>query len=202
MNSQTLPEKDGRELAFCLYFWGLLSEPLHVRPVQYLPVSENSTRLWLSEIPCWKSFPANFDAAGKLFPDFPAARHAIPAKFSAFSGKENGCWKIGRLRERSWIFSSETATAFLSFSECRKYREKLKHSLLKGSFDKRVRIDWPVPLPVGNYLVSARKCISITQHAANTLKLGKSPNLVACFAAAHRQRFRIVKVSLRYRRSP
>ena len=27
--------------------------------------SENSRRLWLSEIPCWKGFPANFDAAGK-----------------------------------------------------------------------------------------------------------------------------------------
>ena len=53
--------------------------------------SENSRRLWLSEIPCWKSFPATFDAAGKFFTDFPAA---IPAKVWAFSGKENGCWKI------------------------------------------------------------------------------------------------------------
>ena len=59
------------------------------------PLSENSRRLWLSEIRCWKSFPANFDAAGKLFPDVPAARNAIPAKVRAFSGKENGCWKIG-----------------------------------------------------------------------------------------------------------
>ena len=42
-----------------------------------------------------ESFPANFDAAGKSFPDFPTARNAIPAKVSAFSGKENGCWKIG-----------------------------------------------------------------------------------------------------------
>ena len=60
--------------------------------------SENSRRLWLSEIPCWKSFPANFDAAGKVFPDFPAARNAIPAKVWAFSGNEisNGGWKIGR----------------------------------------------------------------------------------------------------------
>ena len=32
--------------------------------------SENSRRLWLSEIPCWKGFPANFDAAGKFFPIF------------------------------------------------------------------------------------------------------------------------------------
>ena len=32
--------------------------------------SENSRRLWLSDIPCWKSFPANFDAAGKFCTDF------------------------------------------------------------------------------------------------------------------------------------
>ena len=58
--------------------------------------SESSRRLWLSEIPCWKGVPANFDAAGKFFTDFPAARNAIPAKVWAFSGKENGCLKIGR----------------------------------------------------------------------------------------------------------
>ena len=28
------------------------------------------------------------------FPDFPAARNAIPAKVWALSGKEDGCWKI------------------------------------------------------------------------------------------------------------
>ena len=60
-----------------------------------LKQSENSRTLWLSEIRCWKSFPANFDAAGKLLPDFPAVRNAIPAKVWAFSGKENGCWKVG-----------------------------------------------------------------------------------------------------------
>ena len=48
----------------------------------------------LTEIRCWKSFPAKFDAPGKLFTDFPAARNAIPAKVWAFSRKENGCWKI------------------------------------------------------------------------------------------------------------
>ena len=57
--------------------------------------SENSRRLWLSKIRCWKSFPANFDAAGKLLTNFPAAQSAIPAKVWAFSGKDNGCWKIG-----------------------------------------------------------------------------------------------------------
>ena len=57
--------------------------------------SENSRRLWLSEIPCWKSFPTNFGAAGEFFTDIPAAPNAIPAKLWAFSGKDNGCWKIG-----------------------------------------------------------------------------------------------------------
>ena len=56
-------------------------------------VSENSRRLWLSEIPCWKSFPANFDAAGKFFTDFPAARNAMPATVWAFSGKEMAAGK-------------------------------------------------------------------------------------------------------------
>ena len=81
--------------------------------------SENSKRLWLSEIPCWKGFRANFDAAGKLvFPDFPAARPAIPAKLRALSGKENGCWTIGpAFGNAPGFFSSETATAFLSLSE-------------------------------------------------------------------------------------
>ena len=52
---------------------------------------------------CGKGFPANFNAAGKLFPDFPAARMLL--------------LQNQPLRERSWICSSETATAFLSFSE-------------------------------------------------------------------------------------
>ena len=46
-------------------------------------------------IPCWNIVPANFEAAGKFFTDVPAASNAIPAKVSAFSGKENGCWKVG-----------------------------------------------------------------------------------------------------------
>ena len=32
--------------------------------------SENSRRLLLSEIPCWKGFPSNFDGAGKSSPIF------------------------------------------------------------------------------------------------------------------------------------
>ena len=51
-------------------------------------LSENSRRLWLSEIHAFKGFPANFDAAGERFPDFPAARNAIPAKVWALSGKK------------------------------------------------------------------------------------------------------------------
>ena len=42
-----------------------------------------------------ETFSGKFQHAGKLFSDFPAAPNAIPAKFGAFSGKENGCWKIG-----------------------------------------------------------------------------------------------------------
>ena len=42
-----------------------------------------------------EGFSFNFDAAGKLFPDFPAARDAIPAKVCAFFSKENTCWKVG-----------------------------------------------------------------------------------------------------------
>ena len=78
----------------------------------------NSRRLWLSKIRCWKSFPANFDAAGKLLPDFPAAQNAIPAKvLGIFRQGKLLLEHRPRLRERFWIFSSETATAFLSFSE-------------------------------------------------------------------------------------
>ena len=55
-------------------------------------VSENSRRLWLPEIPCWKSFSANFDAAGKFFTAFPAARNAILAKVWAFSVRALPPW--------------------------------------------------------------------------------------------------------------
>ena len=74
--------------------------------------SENSRRLWLSKIPCWKSFRANFDAAGKFLTDFPAARNAIPAKVWALSGKENGCWKIGRAFGKAAGFSLRIQTRF------------------------------------------------------------------------------------------
>ena len=54
-----------------------------------------------------------------------AVRNSLLEKFS---GKFWRCWKIldyfssrPRLRERSWIFSSETATTFLSFSERRDF---------------------------------------------------------------------------------
>ena len=120
---------------FRLHFQNSPCGELSSKPPEYLekvplwlfPFSENSRRLWLSEIRCWKSFPANFDAAGKFFTDFPAAPNAIPAKVWAFfrQGKrllENR----PRLRERSWTFASETATAFLSFSD----NQTPGHSLL------------------------------------------------------------------------
>ena len=42
-------------------------------------LSENSRRLWLSEIRCWKSSPAYVDAAAKFFTDFPAGKLASPS---------------------------------------------------------------------------------------------------------------------------
>ena len=81
--------------------------------------SENSSRLWLSAIPCWKSFPANFEAAGQFFTDFPAAPNGKCYPSQGLGSFRQGKWLLEnrpRLRERSWIFSSETATALLSFS--------------------------------------------------------------------------------------
>ena len=79
-----------------------------------------------------KVFPGNFAAAWKFFPDFPAARHAIPAKVWALSGKENGCWKIGRaFGNAAGIFSSETATAFLSSSEFTPRRNHYRNNSLR-----------------------------------------------------------------------
>ena len=66
---------------------------------------ENSRTLWLSEIPSWKGFPANFGTAGKSLPDLAAARDAIPAKVWALPGKENGCWKIGPAFGKAPVFS-------------------------------------------------------------------------------------------------
>ena len=40
-------------------------------------------------------FSGKFRRCWKLFPNFPAARNAVPAKVWALSGNENGCWKIG-----------------------------------------------------------------------------------------------------------
>ena len=56
---------------------------------------------------CWKNFL-----------DFPAARNAVCQGLGTF---RQGKWLLEnrpRLWERSWIFSSETATAFLSSSDC------------------------------------------------------------------------------------
>ena len=83
-----------------MFSWAFCNVPkaqnCHIVPEGTNHISENSRRLWLSEILCWRSFRANFDAAGKFLNDVPAARNAIPAKVWALSGKENGCWKIGR----------------------------------------------------------------------------------------------------------
>ena len=69
-------------------------------------LSETSRRLWLSEIPCWKSFLANFDATGKMFTDFPAAPNVrkilVSLKYlSAIVGPETAApilWTPGKMR--------------------------------------------------------------------------------------------------------
>ena len=61
-----------------------------------------------------RGFLANFDAAGKSY--FPAARHARLGHVPA------GQWLLEnrpRLRERSWMFSSENATAVASWKVSR-----------------------------------------------------------------------------------
>ena len=87
-------------------------------PVYRQPLFQK-TRGWLSEIRCWKSFSGKFRRCWKILHRFSGGtKFPVPAKVWAFSGKANGCWKMGpRLRECSWIFSSETTTAFLSFSD-------------------------------------------------------------------------------------
>ena len=65
-----------------------------VRGLWVLIKSENSRRLWLTEIPCWKSFRANFDATGKSLTDFPAARNAIPANVWAFPARKTAAGKL------------------------------------------------------------------------------------------------------------
>ena len=61
-----------------------------------------------------RGFPADFDAAGKILSDFPAAQNAIPAKVWLLSGKEMAAGKSARLQERSWTFSFETTATFFS----------------------------------------------------------------------------------------
>ena len=80
--------------------------------------SENSRWLWLSEIPCWKGFQANFDTAANHSPFLRQHEMQSLPRFGHFPARSMAAGKSG-LRELSWIFSSETATAFLSFSDSR-----------------------------------------------------------------------------------
>ena len=85
-------------------------------PLEKIPKSENSRRLWPSEIRCWKSFPANFDRRyWKIIPRFSGSAKCYPCQGLGIFRQAK--WLLEnrlRLRERCWIFSSETATAFLS----------------------------------------------------------------------------------------
>ena len=50
--------------------------------------------------PSWEGFLANWDAAGKLFPNFPAVRRsAIPAKVWAFPARKMAAGKSDPLLE-------------------------------------------------------------------------------------------------------
>ena len=84
---------------FCRKEHFSVGEPMFLQENHFSAVHSWGSRIMNGSLlldDCWKGFPANFDAAGKLFSDFPAARNAVPAKVWALSGKENGCWKIGR----------------------------------------------------------------------------------------------------------
>ena len=71
---------------------------------------------------CWKSFPANFDAAGQFFTDFRQHEMLSLPRFGHF---RQGKWLLEnrpRLGERSW-----TATALLSFSEFSIFKATATH---------------------------------------------------------------------------
>ena len=55
--------------------------------------SENSKRLWLSEIPCCEGFRANFNAAGKLFLDFRQQNMLSLPRFGHFPARKMAAGK-------------------------------------------------------------------------------------------------------------
>ena len=64
------------------------------------PPQENKFRklekaqLWLSEIPCWKSFPANVDAAGTfILHRFSGSTKCYPCQGLGIFRQGNGCWQ-------------------------------------------------------------------------------------------------------------
>ena len=96
-----------------------------------------------------EKFPANFDAAEEILHRFSSSTKCYPCLGLGTSRQEK--WLLEnrhRLRERSWIFSSETATAFLSFSEqfsldgrrCRRTRRERCSPCNRtlGSTDQRI----------------------------------------------------------------
>ena len=95
-------------------FWSFLWFGLPGRLLIHF--SENSRRLWLSEIRCWKSFPANLNAAGKFFTDlFSGSTKCFPCQ--SFGIFRQGKWLLENRASLQERCSSETATAFLSSSE-------------------------------------------------------------------------------------
>ena len=125
--------------------------------------SENLRRLWLSEIPRFKGFPANFDAAGRFVPKFRQHRTLSLPRFGHLQGE--GKWPLEnrpRLQERSWIFSF---TPLLSFHD--------HHSkIIRGRFT----------LPADRFVHSLLHCgfICFTEKAAKSILDGapESPDEV------------------------
>ena len=76
----------------------------------------NSRRLWLSKSPWWKGFPANFNAVEKVFPDFPAARSAIPAEAWAVGTFWKGKWLLENRSHLRKLCLQERSTAQREFS--------------------------------------------------------------------------------------
>ena len=79
---------------------------------------KNSRRLWLSEIPCWKGFPASFDAAGKWYSPIFRQREILSLpRFGHFPARKTAAGKLAagtlldfllrdrhRLLEFFWVY--------------------------------------------------------------------------------------------------
>ena len=78
--------------------------------------SENSRRLCLSEILCWKGFPGKFRRLWKIIPRFSGSTKCYPCEgLGTFRQRKWLLENRPRLRERCWIFSSRDRHSLLEF---------------------------------------------------------------------------------------